>query len=161
MYVILTLLLFIGGLVLQTSVFYRFPIGGMKPDLIVIMVVYLGLVKGPEIGSVSGFLFGLLHDTVSGTSLGSNALSKTIIGFFCGVGGKRLYTHSMFSQILCVGISSVVNILLRLSIHGFTTGWQHALLYETLYTLICCPWIVLIFRQIETRFGKQSSSLKF
>jgi rod shape-determining protein MreD len=161
MYIIFTLLLFIGGMVLQTSVFHRIPIGGMKPDLVVVMVVYLGLVKGPETGSLSGFLFGLLHDTVSGASLGSNALSKTIIGFFCGIGGKRLYTHSMFSQFLCVGMSSVVNILLRLSIHGFTAGWQQALLYETLYTLICCPWIVLIFRQIEIRFGKQSSSLNF
>lgn len=161
MYAILTILIFIVGMVLQTSVFHRIPIGGMKPDLVVIMVVYLGLVKGPEIGSLSGFIFGLLQDTISGASLGSNALAKTIVGFFCGIGGKRLYTHSMFSQILCVGVSSVVNIALRLSIHGFFVGWQQALLYETLYTMICCPWIVLIFRQLEKRFGKQSLSLNF
>ncbi len=161
MYAILTFLIFVGGMVLQTSVFPKIPIGGMKPDLVVVIVVYLGLIKGPEMGSLSGFLFGLLHDTVSGASLGSNALAKTIIGFFCGVGGKHLYTHSMFSQIVCVGLSSAANILIRLSIHGFTVGWQQALLYETLYTLICCPWIVLIFRQIEARFGKQSASLNF
>ncbi len=161
MYAILTLVIFIGSMVLQTSVFPKIPIGGMKPDLVVIMVVYLGLVKGPETGSLSGFVFGLLFDTVSGTALGINALAKTIIGFFCGVGGKRLYTHSMFPQILCVGLSSVANILLRLSIHGFTVDWQQALLYETLYTLICCPWIVLIFRHMETRFGRQTASLNF
>ena len=161
MYAVLTFLMFIGGIVLQTSVFPKIPIGGMKPDTILVMVVYLGLVKGPEVGSLSGFIFGLLHDTVSGASLGTNALAKTIIGFFSGIGGKHLYTHSMFSQILCVTLGSVVNILLRLSLHGFMTGWQQALLYETLYTLLCCPWIVLIFRQVETRFGKQSSSINF
>jgi len=161
MYAIITFIIFIGSLVLQTSVFPKIPIGGMQPDLVVVIVVYLGLLKGPETGSLSGFGFGLLFDAVSGTSLGVNALAKTIIGFFCGVGGRRLYTHSMFSKILCVGLSSVANILLRLSIHGFTVGWQQVLLYETLYTLICCPWIVLIFLQMEIRFSRQTASLNF
>jgi rod shape-determining protein MreD len=155
-----TLFVFIGVIVLQTSVFHRIPIGGMKPDLVIIIVVYLGLVKGAEVGSLSGFTFGLVEDVLSGTSLGTNALAKTIIGFFCGVGGKRLYTHSMFSQILCVGLSSVVNIILRLSINGFVTEWRQMLLYETAYTLLCCPILVIIFRHAEKQL-KTSSSQTF
>lgn len=160
MYTLFTLLVFIGTMVLQTSVFPRIPIGGMKPDLVIIIVVYLGLVKGAEVGSLSGFAFGLVEDVISGTYLGSNALAKTIIGFLCGVGGKRLYTHSMFSQILCVGLSSVVNIALRLSIHGFGAEWRQILLYETVYTLLCCPFLVIVFRQAEKQL-KTSSSQTF
>ena len=160
MYTLFTLLVFIGTLVLQTSVFHRIPIGGMKPDLVIIIVVYLGLVKGAEIGSLSGFVFGLIEDVMSGTYLGSNALAKTIIGFFCGIGGKRLYTHSMFSQFLCVGLSSVVNIVLRLSINGFVAEWQQMLLYETVYNLLCCPFLVMIFRHAEKQL-KTSSSQTF
>lgn len=161
MYAIVTVIIFIGAMVLQTSVLSQIPIGGMKPDLALIIVVYIGLVKGPEMGSLSGFCFGLLHDAVSGASLGSNALAKTIVGFVCGVGGRRLYTQSFFSQMLGVGVGSVGNILIRLSIHGFTAGWKRELIYETLYTLLCCPWIVLLFRHIEGRFGHTDSAFHF
>ena len=160
MYTLFTLLIFIGTMVLQTSVLHRIPIGGMKPDLVLIIVVYLGLVKGAEVGTLSGFIFGLIEDVVSGTYLGSNALAKTIVGFFCGVGGKRLYTHNMFSQILFVSLSSVINIVLRLSINGFVTEWRQVFLYETVYNLLCCPFLVIIFRQAEKQL-KTSSSQTF
>ena len=160
MYTLFTLLIFIGTMVLQTSVLHRIPIGGMKPDLVLIIVVYLGLVKGAEVGTLSGFIFGLIEDVVSGTYLGSNALAKTIVGFFCGIGGKRLYTHNMFSQILFVSLSSVINIVLRLSINGFMTEWRQMFLYETVYNLLCCPFLVIIFRQAEKQL-KTSSSQTF
>jgi len=105
-------------------------IGGAKPDLILILVVWLGLVKGSNVGCISGFFFGLFEDGYSGMSLGSNALTKTILGFFCGLSGKRLYTQSLFSHILCVGIGSVVDIMLLLGINGFVQKWETLLLSE-------------------------------
>lgn len=161
MYVIFTLIIFIGAIVLQTSILHFIPIGGIIPDLVLVMIVYLGLVRGPEIGCFSGFAFGLMQDALSKVPLGSNALSKTIIGFLCGIAGKRLYTRSMFSQLLCVGISTALDVILYLSIHGFGPGWKHKLLYETLYNILCCPFIVLIFRQGEKRLGVNASTSPF
>lgn len=158
MYIAFTLLMFIGALVLQTSVLPFLQIGGTKPDLILVIIVYLSLVRGPEIGCSSGFAFGLIEDFFSGMYLGSNALTKTIIGFVCGMSGRQLYTHSMFSQILCVGLSTVVDVILHFSIKGFVAEWKQILLYETLYNILCCPFIVLIFRQGEKRLGIKSSS---
>lgn len=161
MYVVFTLLVFVSAMVLQTTVLDVLTIKGIKPDLILVIVVYLGLVKGSDIGCTSGFFFGLLEDVYSGMYLGSNALTKTTLGFFCGVIGKRLYTQSLFSQILCVGFATVVDVILLLSIHGFSPEWKHLLVYETLYNMLCCPAIVLIFYLAGKRFGKKSSSPKF
>jgi rod shape-determining protein MreD len=162
MYAVFTLIIFLIAIVLQTSVLKHIVV--IKPDLILVIVVYLGLVRGSNIGCVSGFFFGLVEDACSiGTNLGANALTKTVIGFFCGISGKRLYTQSLFSQILCVGLGTVVDVILLLSIKGFGSvpNWKQLLLYETLYNIICCPLIVFIFRQGEKRLGVKTLSPKF
>lgn len=164
MYIAFTLIIFLIAIVLQTTVLHYLPIGGVKPDLVLIIVVYLGLVKGSDAGCVSGFFFGLIEDVCSvGTDLGSNALTKTIIGFFCGISGKRIYTQSLLSHILCVGIGTVVDVVLLLSIKGFGSvpNWKQLVLYQTLYNIICCPLILLIFRQGEKRLGVKTPSPRF
>ena len=163
MFVIYTLLLFLSALVLQTTLMPFLQIGGIKPDLVLVIVVYLGLIRGPEVGCVSGFFFGLIEDFFSlvGNYLGSNALTKTIIGFFCGMGGRQLYTQSLLSHMLCVSLSTVVDLLIHFSIKGFPPEWKQFILYQTLYNLLCCPFIVLLFRQGEKRWGKLSTSSNF
>lgn len=160
MYTAFTLILFLIAIVFQTSVL-KHDIVAIKPDLILIIVVYLGLVRGSNIGCVSGFFFGLVEDVCSGMYLGSNALTKTIIGFFCGISGKRLYTQSLFSQILCVGIGTVADTILLLSINGFVPDWKQIVVYKTVYNIICCLPIVFVFHQGEKRLGVKSPSPKF
>ena len=164
MYTAFTLIIFLIAIVLQTTVFHFLPIGGVKPDLVLIIVVYLGLVKGSDAGCVSGFFFGLIEDICSyGTALGSHALTKTIIGFFCGISGKRIYTQSLLSHLLCVGIGTIVDVVLLLSIKGFGSvpNWKQLVLYQPLYNIICCPLILLIFRQGEKRLGVKTPSPRF
>ena len=158
MYVVFTLIIFLCAMVIQTTILHFLDLGGVKPDLVVIIVVYLGLVKGSDSGCASGFFFGLVEDIFSGMHLGSNAFTKTIIGFFCGFSGKHLYTQSLFSHVLCVGLSTAVDVILLLSINGFTLNWKNLVLYETLYNMICCPCIVYIFRFGERRLDIKSSS---
>ncbi len=159
MYIAFTLIIFLIAIVLQTSVLKH--VFAIRPDLILIIIVYLGLVRGSNSGCVSGFFFGLVEDVSSGMDLGSNALTKTIIGFFCGRSGKRLYTQSLFSQILCVGIGTVVDTILLFSINGFIPNWKNIVFYKTFYNIICCPFIVLLFRQGEKQLGVKPLPPKF
>jgi rod shape-determining protein MreD len=162
MYVIFTLLVLVGSLVLQTSFFPIIAPKMVIPDLILVIVVYLGLTRGSDTGCTAGFFFGIIEDLCTKRIyLGSNALSKTLVGFFCGLSGKRLYTQSLFSQILCVIVGTVVDILLLLSINGFVANWKQIIFYETLYNLICCPFIVFIFRQGEKRLRVQTPPSRF
>ncbi|MBD3304768.1 rod shape-determining protein MreD [candidate division KSB3 bacterium] len=158
MYVAFTVIIFLVAMVLQTTVFHLIQIGGVKPDLVLILVVYFGLTKGSDIGCVSGFAFGLIEDMFSGMSLGANALTKTIVGFLCGFSGKHLYTQSLVTHILCVGVSTIIDVLLLFSIHGFLLDWENILIYETIYNMICCPWIVYLLRFGERRLRTRSSS---
>jgi rod shape-determining protein MreD len=161
MYVILSILLFVIAFVVQTTVFPRIAIEGVKPDLILVITVYLGLVRGPAIGCANGFFAGVIEDVYSGLYLGSNALTKTIIGFVCGIFGKRLYTQSLFAHMLCVGLSTLIDVILIYSVNGFGPQWKQVLFYETVYNLICCPGIVFVFHQGEKWLGIQSQPPQF
>jgi rod shape-determining protein MreD len=146
-------------MILQTSELINIvKFGGTKPDLVLVMVVWLGLVKGPDSGCISGFFFGLFEDAYSYVNLGSNALTKTIIGFFCGFSGRHLYTQSLFSHILCVAIGSVADKVILFSINGFTPEWKNQLIYGTLYNILCCPIVVSLFHFGERRLRPQRTS---
>ena len=144
-------------MIVQTTLLHYFTIGGVKPDLVLIIVIYLGLIEGPNLGCLSGFSLGLFEDAYSGISLGgANALSKTIVGFLSGLVGKRLYTQSLFAHMICVGIGTILDVLLNLSLHGFNPGWKSLVLYESLYNMFCCPWIVLLFRFGERHLRRKN-----
>ncbi|GAK54410.1 rod shape-determining protein MreD [Candidatus Moduliflexus flocculans] len=152
MYLALTLIIVLGAMVIQTSIFPLVFLT-IKPDLLLVIVVYLGLRKGPEIGCLSGFAFGLMQDASSEIAFGANAFAKTILGFLSGVAGKQLYTQSVITHMLCVGFSTVAGELILLGLQGFQSDWQRLLLYETCYNMLCCPFIVGIFRGGEKRLG--------
>ena len=65
--------------------FYQYiSLGEVYPDLFLILVVFIGLYKGPQAGSVAGFFCGLAQDSFSYAFFGLHALTKTIIGFSIG-----------------------------------------------------------------------------
>jgi len=56
----------------------------IAPDLVILMVIYVGIARGHIEGSIIGFLSGLMIDMLSGSFLGLSALSYTIAGFIAG-----------------------------------------------------------------------------
>jgi rod shape-determining protein MreD len=83
------------AMVLQAAFLYRFEIAGIRPDLLVAYVVYLGWMRGPIVGSLGGFLVGLIQDLDAPGPLGLNALSKTIVGFAVAKAGFRVHRASV------------------------------------------------------------------
>lgn len=86
--------LFILTLFFVHLLFYQYiSVGEIFPDLFLVMVVYAGLMWGPEGGSLVGFFSGLAQDSFSFTYFGLHALAKVIVGF--AIGKVR---HSFFSS---------------------------------------------------------------
>src|SRR2546428_9619792 len=89
MRVLLALTVF-GGSVAHATLAPALGIGGVTPDLPLIVVVLLALRRGPEFGCVAGFGAGLLQDAAGGGLIGVQALTKAVIGFAIGAAGSRL-----------------------------------------------------------------------
>ena len=66
---------------LQTTLLDLFSIGGIAPDLALILTVYCSTILKENGGIAMGFGLGFAQDCLSGDLLGINTLSKSLIGF--------------------------------------------------------------------------------
>jgi len=81
---IISILIFIPVLFIQTTIMPLVSIGGVIPDLILIILVYYGITQGQIYGTVLGFIYGFLFDLITGSLLGSSMIAKTLAGFTAG-----------------------------------------------------------------------------
>ncbi|MCX6140500.1 MAG: rod shape-determining protein MreD [Candidatus Kapabacteria bacterium] len=97
-------------------VFLRFvAVSSVTPDLLLILIVWIGIVEGQFTGMIAGFLCGLLFDVVSADVLGSNALAKTAAGFVAGYFWREnfsLQTLGSYRFLFLVALSGGVHNLL-------------------------------------------------
>jgi rod shape-determining protein MreD len=59
-------------------------IGGVVPDLAIIFLAFIVIMRGQMIAEIAGFLLGLALDILSGGTLGAHALSLALAGFLLG-----------------------------------------------------------------------------
>lgn len=81
MIVVIFTLIFIFLFSLQTSLVSYFSVAGVSLDLALILTVYCGVLLKGDRGIWVGFAIGFVQDCLSGSLLGVNTLSKSIIGF--------------------------------------------------------------------------------
>ncbi len=112
--------LLIVGYVLQSTLFELITILDIKPDLILIIIVSIALLRGETEGAVMGFFGGLLMDTFA-HFIGINTFIGMITGFLAGLLTKGFYKENPFVPVTAVFISTffynfafyVLNILLE------------------------------------------------
>jgi rod shape-determining protein MreD len=55
-----------------------------RPDLILLLILYIGLYYGPVPGTLTGFLLGLFQDAVSPIPIGMTSIAHCLTGFIAG-----------------------------------------------------------------------------
>jgi rod shape-determining protein MreD len=96
------------AVVVQTTLARRL---GFAPDLIVVLVVYLGLHYHSAGGAVGAFLLGYLVDTFSGAVPGLYCLTMTLVFGMVYLLSKRLWMENPMSNIAAVALGSAVKIV--------------------------------------------------
>lgn len=101
--------------VIHGTVLKYVAVGYVTPDLLLIFVVWVAVSEGQFVGTVAGFLSGLLFDVVSKDVLGTNALAKTVAGFIAGYFFKEGFNAQIIGSyrfILIVAVAAFVHNLL-------------------------------------------------
>ena len=78
-------------------------------DLPLLFALYIGWYSSPPRGAVCGTAFGWVQDAISGTYLGFNGLSKTLVGFSAPYLNKWLVLEGFWARCLVIGTLSVVD----------------------------------------------------
>jgi len=89
-------------LILQTTLFASFPIQRVKPDLVLIFTLFLGLSFSPLPGGILVFSLGYVMDLFSGNSFGLYAFSRPLLFFSAQLFKDRIYLESFFLRFLFV-----------------------------------------------------------
>ncbi len=118
---------------LQSTVVKKMAIGSISPNLLVILCISMGLMRGRKSGLWVGFFSGMLVDLFYGSFLGFYALIYMYVGFFSGyayricyddeikvpvmlsVGGDLMYNMAVYAlQFLLRGRLSLGRYLIRI-----------------------------------------------
>ncbi len=141
--------------ILQATSLNRLSILGIKPDLLLILVIFLGLHRGPVSGAGYGFLAGILLDIFSPVPLGTNALSKTVLGFLAGAVAPFLYFKTPFIQgiLLFLGmfLEGMILFILLSSFHlapPFCYSFLYIILPASFYTSLLAPLLFYALKRI-------------
>ena len=81
--IVIIVLIFI-CFILQCSVLPAVAIGGISPNLLVILTVSFALMRGRREGMFVGFMCGFLADLFFGSALGFQTLVYMYMGYLCG-----------------------------------------------------------------------------
>lgn len=144
------------ALLIQLTLINSITILGLKPDLIMVVVVVFSLLRGAKEGTVSGFASGLLQDIFSTGLLGMNALAKTVIGFFCGIIKEKIFReHILFIIPVITFIASFIQSILMFLLlrafgieYGLAWSLKQVVLPEALYSSLLSPFIFLAINKL-------------
>jgi rod shape-determining protein MreD len=143
-------------------------LNGIKPDLGLILVFFIGLIYGEIEGILLGLMIGLLMDLFSGGALGPNVVSKTLLGWTSGMLCKTLLNVNSFFTLGSVFCLSLLNGFIGfLFVYLITGGWSFwpsvrwVILPASLYdSLLATVLFLLASQPIETaRLRSQGFSL--
>jgi rod shape-determining protein MreD len=91
--------------ILQVSVFSSVTILNGTPDVLLVGIICVALLRGPVVGAVVGFWGGLLLDTANLETLGVTSLLLTVAGYWIGRYGEttgRERTHAPFVSVAVI-----------------------------------------------------------
>jgi rod shape-determining protein MreD len=128
-------------------------VSSITPDLILILVVWIALKEGQFKALFAGFACGLLFDIVSIDVIGTNALTKTLVGLIAGFFYKEHHADNIIGSFKFLGIvflcsvfhNLVYNIFyIRPSQISFATFFLKYGLATSLYTTVIAVFPMFI-----------------
>ncbi len=94
---------------LQVTIVTPLEVASGHPDVVLVLLVAIALVRGPLLGSVAGFWAGLAFDVAALGTLGLSSLLLTLAGYWAGRFGEATTRTSPYPPLVAV---------------AFATGWM-------------------------------------
>lgn len=136
------LLLILVGYLIESTMIRILPIGGVAPNLLIIITSCFGFMRGKKEGMFIGFISGLLIDTLFGRIIGFYALIYMLIGYLNGFFASIFYPEDIKLPMVLITSSELVYCFMvyvfRFLIQGkirFGYYFMHVILPEIVYTI--------------------------
>ncbi len=112
--------------IVQATLIARIRVGGVCPDLLLVVVVAWSLLRGIGAGIAWSFVGGLFFDMVAGLPLGTSSLALMTVCFVTGLGESNLFQGNIFLPIIAVAIATPLHaaiVLLAMQLQHVHVDW--------------------------------------
>lgn len=148
--------------VLQSTILGKIAILGVRPDLALIVLMFVALRRGSMTAQIGGFAAGIVEDLVSASPVGFHMLLRTVIGFLYGIFSGNVFLDPLLMPIVLTIaatilkglISGFVSLLFGLQSSGFMY-FAGRLWIEAGYNALAAPFLfallnlLRVFKQAE------------
>ena len=143
--------------ILQCTVFKAVSMGGISPNLLIIVTAAFGFIRGQKEGMYVGFLAGILTDILFGNGMiGLYALIYSFIGYMNGLFSRVFYPEDIKLPIFLIVISDfmysficyILTFLLRSRL-DLPFYLLHVMIPEMVYTALVTLIIYRFLLSIE------------
>ncbi|MCM1158942.1 MAG: rod shape-determining protein MreD [Bacteroidales bacterium] len=146
---------------LQSTVFHFFELSGVVPNLLLIVTMSFGLMRGRKEGMLVGFFSGLLIDIFFGSVLGPYAFIYMTLGYGNGFFHRIYYVEDVLLPMLMITLNDflynviiyIVYFLLRNKLH-FPDYLMQIILPEMIYTILITLFFYKLLVKINLRLKK-------
>ena len=156
--------------ILQCTLMNVIAVGSIQPNLLIILCVSTGLIRGRKSGLWTGFFTGLLADLFYGSVFGFYALVYMYVGYFSGYAHQSFYDDDIRVPMV---MTACMDFIFNMALYGlaFLLRGRLALgvylrriilpevLYTTLVTFIIYRILRLIFYRIGNPAFRESESI--
>jgi rod shape-determining protein MreD len=147
------------ALLLQDTVVTKLPLPGAAPDLLLVLVVAYALIEGPLSGMTTGFIAGLLADSLADHQLGRLALVYAVMGYATGFIEDDT-ERSILLPFVAVGAGAAGAVLLfagegmllgdpRVTLHAVGRSLVSSVPYAVVLTPFVVPVLSALVRRVE------------
>lgn len=140
---VVTFLIIYIGFILQCSVFSHISLGGIVPNILLIITSSFGFMRGQNTGMAVGFVSGLICDIFFGSPIGFVTLLYTFIGYLNGFFKNVFYPEDIKLPMVLISGSELIFCLLYYIFKYLLRGrlnigyyFVHIMLREIVYTIV-------------------------
>lgn len=141
------------SIILQSS--FNFFDFGIKPDFLLILVLFTALLEGPITGLKIGFAVGLVEDIVVGKYFGMYILTKMLTGLIIGLVEPKIFKENYLVPVVTLFLGTILHefwFIFFGNIIGMKILWGESIWHQivplSIYHAILAPFIYVPFYKI-------------
>ncbi|MDR3288100.1 MAG: rod shape-determining protein MreD [Peptococcaceae bacterium] len=144
-------LIFIFSLILPGTVFHFWSWAGIKPDLVMLLTVYIAIHHRMFYAGLTGLLFGLLQDMFLGRYIGMYSVTLTVVAVLsCWLAGRWYRENFLLTVVLVFSVTAAGQAMLGFLGLAAGLSWSAGEIlrlvlgisvYNTILVPLTYPWM--------------------